>query len=77
MGTSKRPGEATGEYATSVEIETPELMGSWREADNWHCVAGSVSLKRAQKKLLAKVQNKVFFSVIYLNIDKRNQSIKM
>lgn len=51
----KRPGEAIGEYATSVEIETPELMGSWREADNWHCVAGSESLKIAQKNFFLVV----------------------
>lgn len=32
------------------------MKGSWRAAEDWHCVAGLESLKRAQERLPVKVQ---------------------
>ena len=32
------------------------MKGSWREAEAWHCVAGLGSLKKAEERLLIKVQ---------------------
>lgn len=40
-----------GECTDSGKVEASGLKGSWREAEAWHCVAGSESLKKAQKRL--------------------------
>lgn len=49
----ERPGEAIGEEAVSGIVEAPGLglKGSWREAETWHHVAGSESLKRTQEAI--------------------------
>lgn len=46
-----RTGEAIDEGAASVGMKTPGLNGLWREAEVWHHVAESESLRRSWVKV--------------------------
>lgn len=51
-GLQERQGEAMGKGPVLAALGTPGLKGSWREAEAWHCVTASVSLKRAHGKVI-------------------------